>query len=106
MKKLILGLIAAVLCAACVPPAPTADQYAGIIVVYADGKPINSRVLELTDSYEKCAKDVAKIVADAGSPPIGVTAELSCVQVAPFLKLSGTGVASHSAPPLPHTDSI
>lgn len=106
MKNFALGLIAAVLCAACVPPAPTADQYAGIIVVYADGKPINSRVLELTDSYEKCAKDVAKIVADAGSPPIGVTAELSCVQTSPFLKVTGSGIASHSALPGPKTDSI
>lgn len=100
------GLVLAL--AACVyAPAPPA-QYAGIAVLTAQGKVFNAVVLEIAPSEEKCEADLVKFAASVGDPPIGVQADLSCVELAPFKSLSAVGANKPTVvhQPLPKTDSV
>lgn len=100
--KILIGLIAAFALCACQIPA---RQYAGVAVIYQNGKPITAKLLSLNDSYTKCQAALEDFAAQVGPPPAGMSAEMSCAPLSPFKTLTPDANAPVAAP-APKGESI
>lgn len=110
MKKVSYSIFAALvlILSACMKPATVSNQYAGIVTAYAKGQVIKSVVAGIATSKAQCEEYLKNFAAELGTPPIGVSAELSCVELVPFKTVTAESAVAtpHSTLPGPKTDSI
>jgi hypothetical protein len=94
MRKNLFGVVASFavmavgsLMLACSAPAKV-GQFAAVAVVYINGQAAESRLLEITPTLASCRADIEKLINGIGAPPAGMSAEFSCVELAPFIKVN------------------